>query len=349
MIKYGSRIIHLGDKRIFDFLRENKAPLVLYGCGEEGKTAYEILTKHAVPITAVVDADKDMQGSIFGNHTVLSPQEVVKSVDKNAYICVAIAKKEIVLSVCKFFSDAGYKNVLNLLLKNFEAMYLCTSFQKQLPAVIIGTNELSRRVGANLEKNGVEVLCFCDDNPTQDRFDKLPLNTIERAIQNPIDKNIIICNDSVYAKTALELIKNGAMGQVYRGITKTMGEFSVEKYSGYKPIVWTCLLDALAHVNSIYHSMEQKQSRELFRMIVKDALINGREDKGQSLKISDDCSLIRIYLKEFTYDTLIFENIRQDLTQLIGFLASMKIICLDEGRQVGLQMEENKCEIVFTN
>ncbi len=150
MFKFGKKIMHLGDKSLHTFLCERSGTVVLYGMGEEGTIAYNALIKNGIKIAALADGSPQKQGTVIGEHTILSYNELVASAPKDALICVTIADRKIADSVVGNFSDAGFENIIKIMVKDPVGMCVFSEFDTSLPAVLVGTNSLAKRIKNHL-------------------------------------------------------------------------------------------------------------------------------------------------------------------------------------------------------
>ncbi len=345
MYKYENEIVHLGNESLLEFISKYNGRIVIYGMGDEGSAAYYALQKRGIGIAAIADGSKSKQGSKVGTHIVLSLEKMIETIPRDCLVCVAVGSRRIVKQIVETVTAEGFESVIHLIIKDPIKGNQFSDFRTDKPIVIVGINELARKVKNHLIHEGARVLCFCDVDYDGSEFEHLPVKKLEEVVEMDAMPNVIICKDGQYRRTILYLVECGIMDSIYRGVTLGIGEFKIHKYEHINRLFSEVLLFLLSHTNQIYYSQKDESTRMKFRAILEQGLDEMREtysaEKNKSmLELLYDIQNSKIETKTSFY------HVETKMEEFITFLAVMKKRCVDDKFQVHILQEEHITKVI---
>ncbi len=327
MLKHDNKIIHLGNTSLYDYLKNLKTPIALYGMGEEGQIIYSALKYHNIKILAIADGSPAKQGSCMDELTVLSMQELAETMPKQTHVWVSIADETISKPVIEFFANQGFENILNIMLKDVSGLCHFSNFQSDLDCVIVGVNDLAFKVHTHLKENNVKTVGFFDPSTNLKEYNGVKICDLDYLFSSNSNKNVIICNDKLYKSVLTSLRKYYVLGNVYRGISGADGEFEIQKYQIENMFIRQTLTNLLSHVNVIYSFLNDEKSKQIFKNVIAKSLNNYKKNKSFKtikLEYSNYTEFLDILSNKYYPQKHMFINIENNLLGLIDFLAALK-------------------------
>lgn len=315
------------NKSIFDFLRGNTKPLIIYGLGATGLFTIDVLKSKKIQIVALADINR--KSDKIKDIKVLSIEEI-KKYYPNAMIWITIDRENLRNEAIKMFCDMGYKNniiTFNIATPNSDEYYL--DFDRSLTTIIIGNNYAGMKVKENLEKENVKLKCFAE------------LENMNKFIKDDEKVNIVICDEDNWREIEKKLHDKGIYENIYRYIKKGFGEFSVKKYLFHNVQLRLVLLKQLSYLNYIYYYLEDKTSKEILKQICKDFFTNLHNSNLEEIITLEDIEKILLLNINFDEKEFIFEQVKEDLFTFVKFIAVLNKMCLSKIDKLKIFLKDN--------
>ncbi len=327
MLKHNNKIVHLGNTSLYDYLKNLKTPIALYGMGEEGQIIYNALKHYNIKISAIADGNPAKQGSCMDELTILSMQKLAETMPKQTLVWVSIADETISKPVIEYFANQGFENIFNIMLKDVYGLCHFFNFQTGLDSIIVGVNDLATKIHTHLKENNVKTVGFCDPNTNLKEFNGVKIYGLDYLLSSNSNVNIIICNDKLFKSVLQYLQKHYVLGNVYRGISGSDGEFKIYKYQFKNMLINHTLANLLSYINAIYNFLNDEKSKQVFKNIVTASLNNFKNSnsfKTVKLEYSNCTEFLDIQSNKYLPKKHMFLNIQNTPLEFIDFLATLK-------------------------
>lgn len=148
----------LDTKTVFEFLRKNEKPLVLYGMGELGKFTLHALKQKNIKVVGLGDGSPEKQHAFWAGLEILPIEELQKKFP-DALVWITVANVDEKEKVVDLLNNNGYiKDIMTFDIKLPLSTDYYMDYDKYLPVVIVGANQSGENVYRHFCDNEINVL-----------------------------------------------------------------------------------------------------------------------------------------------------------------------------------------------